>query len=323
MTHITLVLARTVVICVGALLMYIAFFLREDEEGKLQNRLEELWVQIDDLQGHALAKHTLFLKELLSLLGSGFDSLLGPKLFSFRSAVVTLCYSAASMSILIALVNATFTIGPPAFDTREFLKVSVFFVVFMAMGTSSIAIRRPITFGIWAGSSLLILIVVFRWATRPMGWRPSDQMLFAAALVGGIVCDLCFVAINRAIIRFSTSLQTTIQIAVMLACNMVIAFAYLAPLWLYPLASGFSPKDLANTIACTNLITALMACGIVMLMFVALLHRLFWPFMSRPIYAIARHGVIHKPAFLLSIAILLLTWAIPAWRPFWEELRHL
>ena len=73
MTHIALIIARTVVISVGALLMYIAFFLHEDEEGKLQNRLELLWVRIDDLQSHALSKNTIFLKELLSF--SAWDSI--------------------------------------------------------------------------------------------------------------------------------------------------------------------------------------------------------------------------------------------------------
>lgn len=156
-----------------------------------------------------------------------------------------------------------------------------------------------------------------------MGWTNlSDLMFVVIALAGGIACDVCFVAINRAIIRFTTRLETTTQIATMLACNMIIAFIYVAPLWLYPLASGFSLKDLANGIASTNLITVLLAFALVALMLVALLHRFFWPVLSRPIYAIARRELIRKPALLLSVAVILLTWAFPAWRPFWEELGH-
>jgi hypothetical protein len=305
--------------------MYIAFFLHEDEEGELQNRLETLWIRLDDLQGRALSKHTVFLKELLKLLNRGFDSLLGPKLFSLRSAIVTLCYSLASLSIFIAFLSAApFPIfGPPAFDTRTFLKLSSFFVFLVAMGTSSIAIMRTLPLRIWAGCSLMILVELFLWARRPMGWDGSDQILVAVAVIGGIACDLSFIVINRAMIRFAARFQTTTQIIAMLACNLVIAFIYLAPLWLYPLPSGLSPRDIANAIASTNLITALLAFSVVALMLVALVHRIFWPLLSRPIYAISRHQLVRKPALLLSVSVLLLTWAVPAWKAFWEEVGRL
>jgi hypothetical protein len=157
-----------------------------------------------------------------------------------------------------------------------------------------------------------------------MGWGERDQIFVIIALIGGIACDLCFVAINRAIIRFSLRLETTTQIVTMLGCNLAIAFIYVAPLWLYPeFSASFSVKDFASGIASTNLITALLAFAIVALMLAAVLHRLFWPVLNRPIYAIARRQLVRKPALLLSVAVLLLTWAFPAWKPFWEELGHL
>ena len=96
--HIVLATARMLIACVGFLLIYIAAFLHEDEEGKLQNRLEELWVRVDDFQRQALSKQTVFL--LLRLLRSGFDTLLGSRLVSARSATVVFCYSWASAVFL-------------------------------------------------------------------------------------------------------------------------------------------------------------------------------------------------------------------------------
>jgi hypothetical protein len=38
----------------GLALLYAALFLHENEEGQLQNRLEKLWVAVDDLSKAAL-----------------------------------------------------------------------------------------------------------------------------------------------------------------------------------------------------------------------------------------------------------------------------
>ena len=76
--------------------------------------------------------------------------------------------------------------------------------------------------------------------------------------------------------------------------------------------------ELVFFVSAANLFTALSALSIVFVMLIALLHRLLWPAVERPVYAIARHGVARKPVVLIPISLMLLTWAIPAWRPFWE-----
>ena len=46
----------------GALLLYVAFFLYEDEEARIQNRLEQIWKRIDALQSSAMSKEVAFLQ---------------------------------------------------------------------------------------------------------------------------------------------------------------------------------------------------------------------------------------------------------------------
>jgi sensor histidine kinase YesM len=79
-------------------------------------------------------------------------------------------------------------------------------------------------------------------------------------------------------------------------------------------------QDLVWSISASNLITALLASGMVLIMLLALLHRIFWPFLSRPIYAMTRYGIIKNQKILLTMSLMLLTWAIPAWKPFWTIL---
>jgi hypothetical protein len=39
----------------GALLRHVAFFLYEDEEARIQNRLEQIWKRIDALQSNTIS----------------------------------------------------------------------------------------------------------------------------------------------------------------------------------------------------------------------------------------------------------------------------
>ena len=48
--------------CSGLLCIYLATFLYETQEGKVQNLLEDLWVRIEDLKLAALSRQTAFVR---------------------------------------------------------------------------------------------------------------------------------------------------------------------------------------------------------------------------------------------------------------------
>ena len=50
------------------LLLYAGLFLTETEEGRLQNRLEELWIRVDDLQSRAVSRQAAFLQQVSGLI---------------------------------------------------------------------------------------------------------------------------------------------------------------------------------------------------------------------------------------------------------------
>ena len=336
MLHVLLLTARGLVICSALLLVYIALFMYEDATGNLQNRLEELWIRVDDKQRAALAKHTTFLKAALSLFKGGLDTLFGGKIFTARAIAVTFCYSQASMIFLFIYSVTRFV--DAAYRKPMILRALGTSTFLAILGTSSILIKTRRATIAWASTVIVTGVLVFL-ISLPLAlsfasslgevlqyWRRADWtafLNFPGIFIAGIACDILFVALNRWIIKLSIPLKSSFQILLMVTANCVIAIAYTAPAWLWPpsFADTTTIYDYANIIADTNLITAFLACSIVLIMLISLLHRAFWPLVSRPVYAIARFEVMRKPVLLLSTSILLLAWAIPGWQPFLAKLK--
>jgi len=90
----------------GALLLYGALFLYEDEHGKVQNTLEEWWIRLREKQTELLARHTVFMREVARLEKRVFDRLFGERLISLRAIGVSQSYSLASTGLAVILAYA-------------------------------------------------------------------------------------------------------------------------------------------------------------------------------------------------------------------------
>jgi len=65
-------------------------------------------------------------------------------------------------------------------------------------------------------------------------------------------------------------------------------------------------------IGTTNILTAFAALVIIGVMMIALVHRLLWPFVCRPIYNAAEDSFIHQKKYLFGLSVLLLAYATGA-----------
>jgi hypothetical protein len=155
--------------------------------------------------------------------------------------------------------------------------------------------------------------------------RPPDIVIccaIAIIIAAAVSCDVVFIALNRAILQFTAQRNSSSQIAALLVCNGLVAFGYMAPYLLMDFDPFFGSTTGVQAviwlISITNLFTVLLASGMFIVMLVALLHRVFWPFLSRPLYAMARYGLIRNQKLLLTVSLVLLAWAVPAWKTFWE-----
>ncbi len=96
-------LLRVVAGAAGFLMLYLTFFLHEDEEGAIRNRLADLWVTIDDLRKNALTLNSAFLRVTSRLALRALDTLFGERLISLKSL-----RSCSLFSIASALLSFTF-----------------------------------------------------------------------------------------------------------------------------------------------------------------------------------------------------------------------
>jgi hypothetical protein len=49
---------------VGFFFLSVAFFLYEDEQGRVRSKLADLWIRVDDLEGNVLTRHTAFVTQV-------------------------------------------------------------------------------------------------------------------------------------------------------------------------------------------------------------------------------------------------------------------
>lgn len=108
MWHTAHTILRVLAGVAGALSLYAALFLYEDEQGKIQNKLEEWWVGLSDMQSEALSRHTGFMREVARLTTQGFDRLLGPRLLSPSVLMPSSFYSSASLLLCTVVYGFLF-----------------------------------------------------------------------------------------------------------------------------------------------------------------------------------------------------------------------
>src|ERR1700739_4012901 len=94
----------------GVLALYLAIFMYEDEEGALQDRVDQLWVQIHDRKQRSHQRIVSFLSTAGEALNKGLDRLFGSKLISLQAASISMCYSMAGL-YLITFQSDSFVIN--------------------------------------------------------------------------------------------------------------------------------------------------------------------------------------------------------------------
>src|SRR5882724_2996502 len=99
------------------MLIYSALFLYKEEEGGLENRIEQWWQRIRELHAHAISRETAFLKVVADITSKGFTKLFGERLFGLKAVAASICYSQAAIFLLVTIVGlpgSNFTVQPVA-----------------------------------------------------------------------------------------------------------------------------------------------------------------------------------------------------------------
>jgi hypothetical protein len=316
----------------GLLLIYVAVFLYENEQGRIQNALEDIWLKIADLQESTVSQHVAFMRIVARVTNSGLDTLLGRKLFSLRSIGVAVCYSLAS----VLLVDLGFSIMEH-WPTGSKLILFVLILFLLAYSTLPRYINRPLILRVWFSfiiiSYMLINIVGILYFT---GGRFSSEMgsyflMFAPnfyiGLAMGVACDIFFIALLRKLLRWMSEQISFSELAAVALISCLIAFVFfIGPMsptvvkttleyrGAIPYDSPFPILSMirgpARIAIMSNLFIGIIALAFVALALVMLAHRVFWPALSRPIYSLQRLGIARRGKLFGTVGSLLIVTAV-------------
>ncbi len=295
----------------GLLLLYLALFLYEDEQGKIQNVLENWWVRLSDHQSSALSRQAAFLRGLSELLSSGLDRLLGDRLLSLRAFGVSWCYSMASFSLFLALMlDISLTAELAGWQTSWICAGSV--AAWILLGTLPALIQRRLYLIIWCGllipvalflwflfNSELMLIAYFERNRVPYLLALFQPELMLPALAISFVCHAGFLLLLRWLLRRCAEMGRFSSIVAIILSSSAVAFLLVgAPARYGGLAGGL--------LAAFNLFDVLVSLLFVLLALVVLAHRLMWPVLNRPIYAFANAGAVRRRSIFGTLGLMLL-----------------
>jgi hypothetical protein len=324
-TSIAVIIGRCIAGCLGVILIYSALFLYKEEEGGLENRIEQWWQKIRDLHAHAISRETAFLKVVADVTSKGFAKLFGERLFGQKAVVASMCYSQAAVLLCEMIL---YLLYPPVFVITVvfYLATGTQCLVFLFLGSLGPFIDRRWQKRFWL---LSVLIATAIWplgldvSGAPFGVFSEHGMYGityyardVAILLFSVVCDFLFIALTRVMLARAAESNSFVKITALAIGNACLA----ALLFIVPLVGSFSLRSWSSThgwlaevqqlllfVGSSNFLDALVSLSWFLIAIMMLLHRLFWPLIERPVYAVFRYRVFSeqkKLVFFSGVALL-------------------
>ena len=303
--------ALLIVHAVGALFMCVGLFLYEDEEGRFQNKVEEWWIRLSDKQKVSRSVVVAFMQEVARLTGRGFDRLFGEGLFSLRIIPISTFLSLASVFLVIFVMLPHIKHDPAVTRYKTF----DMFIFFLALALIPAVVKSKWMLALWWAiipASLISIsgFIIFVFRTRGARSTLYGMGIVTLIFVSSFAVDLGYIAITRVILRRISKIDRIPEILLMLFLNLLVL---LFPLY-GPIYAGIALSKL-DTLAGGAVMVSLMFNSIDLLAgfaafflaLVLLLHRLFWPAVQRPLYAIYRFAPMKRKKWLIATGLALLT----------------
>jgi hypothetical protein len=288
----------------GWLLLYSAVFLYEDQEGRIQNRIVQWWIKVDDARIVSHSRAAAFLQAVARLTVRGFDRVLGERLISFRFAGVSLCLSIVSglLATVIGAIRAHQSVsGPlllsagfvalallPAFDAGRWVRR------FWGLIVIATVLRPLVPF---------LLFLYSRWGVASAGHALG---LVALAFGVSFVCDVCYVTLTRWMLRRIAVDSRVHGVVLMIAVN----FLLLCVLLVGPIEVGSKlfkywqhGSEVIFFSFLLNAIDLFAGSAALILGLTLLIHRLLWPLLERPLYALQRYRVMSDKKLLWGVGL--------------------
>lgn len=305
------------ILSVGLLACYAGLFLYEDEEGRLQNRVERLWVAIHERS--SAGRTSAFFGNIAGVVTRGFNRFFGQKLISFQLVGVSTCCSFATMFLLafvafVAKEVGVFGPSPPLPPGVSMMRLSTtvlvtglvfsLLAVLPSMFPSRWAVALSMIPAGFCGCGFLYMMITHL-STPPKRWS------FFWALYLSLGSDILLLVLVRFTVRWVSAKTSVLRIAVTLLmqagvvyCLVFVPFAISEAarkvMTLEEFKQSTSLMSL-NEMGVLNIFTGIVSSVFLLTLIFVLLHRVTWPILSRLFYPLARYEVVRSPKIMFRM----------------------
>jgi hypothetical protein len=306
MSHFFHFIVRPAEALLGAFCLLTAILLYPDEEGKIQSKFEDFWITVDDYRISAISRNAAFMRQVARLESHFLDGVFGVKLVSTKAFVVSFFWSLASLtSVATALTHL--------FDPRASRVFLGFLIASLLLGGVCVIVPQrfaDLCFAIAVG----ILILGWLWTQIVRHIGLEGFVLFVLPALGGVICDIAFIALTRRMLRWAGEMTHSFRIIFTIALNLILALFLISPssiiLFVEP-DSRFGPfGHFLISVSATNIFDLLLALLFILLIVILLIHRAIWPLLSRTLFRMQDIGTKGRRAILTAVGMALLSASI-------------
>jgi hypothetical protein len=334
-SSVMLQIAKAISLLFGLLLLYISFFMYEDEQGKLQNRIENIWIAVNDKQKASADKTTALFNKVADVVRRILNRILGTKFISIQMIGVSSSASFASILAVVGLIllilhhvgySRHVVIADPLFYPALIIVGLLLLVLsFINLVFASLPSLYPSRI-----TRILSLIPVcfFSIAMLSQGKvrSPGSQslVLFPALFIS-IISDVLLLGATRFSIRWISTSDNRFKILLAFLVQMaIVVFLVFVPFKMSATLLTQNPNSVAAKILVSvvglNGFTALAASAFLFALIIVVLHRAFWPLLDRTIYAVARFTVVRNRALMSSLAVIFVSYGLFISDSLWGKL---
>lgn len=296
----------------GLFVLYLAFFTYEDEEGAIQDRIENLWISIRDRQERSGKRVAALFQQIAEMLDEFFNRVFGKSLISFQAVCVTMCYSLAGLYLVEPQKDfSTLRI------THDSSILGFFAFAFMGTLPAIVGYSKAI---VVVAAPLVFSVCIF---IAQIGMHLAGNDSYTAKLIAynmaplaiSFVSDAAAISLLRRLLRSIANTYKIWTLVLALILQGFLAWLIAIPLWLTIKRSPHVSDDVQRVIivptAGWNISTGIVAMAFFVLLLCLLVHKISWPLLGRLIYPLARFRITRNRPLMASLALLLITISMP------------
>jgi hypothetical protein len=317
----------------GAWVFYLTFVMRESTEGKWVNRIEEMWIRIDD-RNKAVGETTKSLFNVVAgKVSRTFNRIVGTKIFSARLVGISGSLSFATAFFIYGAffeLMAYFVVAYADLIKRMVSNAATLqhavplfivagIVLFLFCGFCAMLAILPIAFKspIWAWISCaptILGFLLFVWLVFLHKMNGSHLTLLLAPVLS-LSSDILLLIIIRQSLRWMLASTTLRRMTITIVIQLVqFAIVFLIPLRILYTNALTNPKSDIPVgmliLVVFNIPTAIASTAFLSLLLLVLLHRVTWPLLSQLTYILTRNEVLEKRGLVRTIAVGLMVYGL-------------